>query len=233
MGLNAWNPASWEYTIHGFPSLLGKHGPAFGWWTPKASSDSKGTRLVYKTWEVQLCLPKARCLKSIFNLLKLHYHVAICSIKYMMSPQTIAQQESECWFSLLMDPYLHTEALSTLAGHFKRGRAPQNPPGQTQVWKDSTCDSGRAKVLKTHQSTLNCPYILLPAISKQCPKLPAPFKHKQLTRKAMPTLLWARWGRSGGREVTDHVFSHGAVFSGWFLRSWEILWGSKATSIRR
>lgn len=98
VGLNAWNPASWEYTIHGFPSLPGKHGLAFGWWTPKASSDSKGTRLVYKTWEVQLCLPKARCLKSIFNLLKLHYHVAICSIRYMMSPQTIAQQESECRF---------------------------------------------------------------------------------------------------------------------------------------
>lgn len=34
-----------------------KHDLDVSWWDPKTSSNVKGTRLVYKTWEAQLCLP--------------------------------------------------------------------------------------------------------------------------------------------------------------------------------
>lgn len=138
------------------------HDLALSWWTPKASSNAKGTHQVYKNWEAMLCFPWNTVLNLFLTFLSYAIMWPFTTANTRCSNQTKTQQESECLVFLAGWPPPHVQELSDHAGRpfqmrvdFPKSTKP------TQACEDSTYGSGRAKVLSTNQGILGCYWILL------------------------------------------------------------------------
>lgn len=118
----------------------------------------------------------------------------------------------------------------TLADHFQRRWTSQNPPSQTQVYKDSTCGSGSQGAEDEPVSWIATEVFYLLLWNNEAKKLTLVqscqflFPDKAVKQKSISSykvkhyqLFCAQAGEGRwNREITEHAFSH-SVFWGWFL----------------